>query len=150
MFDRLENCLGHRDAILEQWLSLARRKAAASWRTVTHPLWSPVPPWSPAPLSWPGRGESRSAPQEECQFWLAGREREKESPGQEGPVPALRAWGCSLAGTRGGSAQSLLPDQPAPSFLCNSDRALQKIKAAKIQCHCFIRKCLEIIHIYSF
>lgn len=77
--------------------------------------------------------------------WLV--EEREEGPFEDGTVLAVQAWGCALARVSRGSARSLLPDQPALSFLCSWDRDLQRIKAAKTQCHCFIRKCLEIIHL---
>lgn len=101
-------------------------------------------PWSLAPLGWPGRGPSLSTPRGVLD--LAGQvEEEKESPGEDGPMLAVRARGCSLAGASGGSAWSHLLDQPALSFLCVRDRDLQRIKAGNTQRHCFVRKCLEMI-----
>lgn len=111
-----------------------------------HPL-PPISnsPGSPAPLGRPGRGSSLSTPRRVLD--LAGQvEEEKESPGEDGPMLAVWAWGCSVAGASGGSAWSLLLDQPALSFLCVRDRDLQRIKAGNTWRHCFIRKCLEIIH----
>lgn len=58
---------------------------------------------------------------------------------------AVQAQGRALTGTSGISARSLLPDQPALSFLFSSDGGLQRIKVADTQCHCFTRKRLEII-----
>lgn len=77
--------------------------------------------------------------------WLV-QERE-ESPSEDGSVLAVQTRGCALARVSRGSARFLLPDQPALSFLCSWDRDFQRIKAANTQCHCFIRKCLEIIQL---
>lgn len=49
--------------------------------------------------------------------WLV--EEREESSSENGTVLAVQAWGCALARVSRGSARSLLPDQPALSFLCS-------------------------------
>lgn len=99
--------------------------------------WSPIPSSLQFPPISSTTGPTREGtltqhPKGSARFgWPV--EEGKESPSKDGPTPAVRARGCALAGTSGGSAWSLLPDQPALSFLCGRDRDLQRIKAANTQ-----------------